>query len=69
MCTAGGEKRLYVICTVEAMCIVGVMCTAGGDRAEGVKSLQFQNKCFTEMRIGSEEDSYVRLIDGCITQL
>ena len=28
-----------------------------------------ENKCFTEMRSGSEVGSYVRLIDVCITQL
>jgi len=32
-------------------------------------SSQFENKCFTETRSGFEEGSYLRLIDGCITQL
>ena len=32
-------------------------------------SSQFQNNCFTEMCSGPEEGSYLRLIDGCITQL
>ena len=32
-------------------------------------SSQFENNCFTEMRGGSEEGSYLRLIDLCITQL
>ena len=38
---------------------------------EAVKSLnsQFKNNHYTEMRSGSEEGSYLRLIDGCITQL
>ena len=29
----------------------------------------FKNNCLTEMRSGSEEGSYLRRIDGCITQL
>ena len=32
-------------------------------------SSQFKNNCLTEMRSGSEEVSYSRRIDGCITQL
>ena len=32
-------------------------------------SSQFQNNCFTEMRSGSEEGSYLRVKDDCITQL
>ena len=32
-------------------------------------SSQFQKNCFTEMRSGSDEGSYLRHIDGCITQL
>jgi len=32
-------------------------------------SSQFENNYFTEMCSGSEEGSYLRLIDGCITQL
>ena len=32
-------------------------------------SSQCKNNCFTEMRSGSEEGSYVRLTDGCIAQL
>jgi len=30
---------------------------------------QFENNYFTEMCSGSEEGSYLRLIDWCITQL
>jgi len=30
---------------------------------------RFKNNCFTVLISGSEEDSYLRLIDGCITQL
>jgi len=33
------------------------------------KKSQSKNNCFTEMQSGSEEGSYLRLIDGCITQL
>ena len=32
-------------------------------------SSEFNNNCFTEMRSGSEEGSYSRLIDCYITQL
>ena len=32
-------------------------------------SSQFKNNCLAEMWSGSEEGSYLRLIDGCITQL
>jgi len=32
-------------------------------------SSQFKNNYFTEMCSGSEEGSYLRLIDVCITQL
>ena len=31
--------------------------------------IQFKNNRFTEMRSGSEENSYSRLTDGCVTQL
>jgi len=31
--------------------------------------VQFENNYFTEMCSGSEEGSYLRLIDLCITQL
>ena len=34
-----------------------------------VHSSQFKNNCFTEMCSGSEEGSYLRLIDFCVTQL
>ena len=30
---------------------------------------QFKNNCFAEMRSASEEGSYIRLIDLCMTQL
>ena len=32
-------------------------------------SSRFKNNCFTVMRSSSEEGSYVRLVDFCITQL
>ena len=32
-------------------------------------SFQFKNNHFAEMCSGSEEGSYLRLIDSCITQL
>ena len=32
-------------------------------------TLRFKNDCFAVMRSGSEEDSYSRLVDVCITQL
>ena len=35
----------------------------------GTSVLQFENNHFTEMCSGSEADSYLRLIDFCITQL
>jgi len=56
--------------------------TAGGSAARGrsgralarntiaaCRNERCKNNCFTEMRSGSEEGSYVRLMDGCITQL
>ena len=32
-------------------------------------SFRFKNNCFAEMRSGSGEGSYLRLVDFCITQL
>jgi len=32
-------------------------------------NFRFRNNCFAEMRCGSEEGSYLRLVDFCITHL
>jgi len=36
---------------------------------EALKNDYFKNNCLAEMRSGSEEGSYVRLIDSCIIEL
>ena len=39
------------------------------DRLLEEESSRFKNTCFAVMRSGSEEGSYLRLADWCITQL
>ena len=63
------EKCLYerptrgTVCgTMRGMCGADAGCLA-------IDRSQFKNNCFTEMCSSSEEGSYLRLIDICITQL
>jgi len=52
--------------TLQQDCTQGAMVVLwGGHRC----SSQFKNNYFAEMWSGSEEGSYLRLIDFCITQL
>ena len=45
------------------------MCFDQLNRIPGGVSSQFKNNDFTEMCSGSEEGSYLRFVDFCITQL
>ena len=62
------EKSRSTVWPPRTTPVVGLTPDTGENCTERYSS-QFENNCFTEMRSGSEEGSYSRLIDGCITQL
>ena len=56
-------------CTLTSSGSGGAPCVSDGESCTDRYSSQFKNNYFTEMCSGSEEGSYLMLIDFCITQL